>query len=449
MKATADGAAILGAMTAIPAAASAAVMEQADQTMIATASTGSVGAGTLTIKAGATGDIPNGTRFRTAAGVELVLPVGVHVSSGSAAVTLGLQTLRMLDLANTDANAFDDALDAGEVLTGIMPTENVAGSDWLRAGTYVSSTPILGAKMDWLSAHGDERGCHRQPREDGEAYRMRVRAIPDAVTPSAIFQSASGAASQSGLGKIYIVEPYPDQATALSRAARNLVWADSVFCDSDFCDDPYGEVLDGKEPFQALEVVSLRTGRAYFRLALKSPLTEPDGSVLYADDGFCDDDVWGYPDVGLHPTMISSLSVVAESVRTKKAGGVNADFFIETATILKGEATTPGSAAQEVAWTITAPSGSAYFVNSGLASANAVTRPTLGTESYGVRFTFSPLLSATIWGSSPWSIPMRRSDLERYGICQRLVTKIEGLTNTQTPTPINLWGTFWTTAFTL
>ena len=66
------------------------------------------------------------------------------------------------------------------------------------------STPIENGSSDWLSAHGRERGQLRQAYEAEGAYRLRVRNVPDAVTPIAISRAVQGAASHAGLAPFWI-----------------------------------------------------------------------------------------------------------------------------------------------------------------------------------------------------------------------------------------------------
>ena len=119
-------------------------------------------------------------------------------------------------------------------------------SDFVLSLAYVSSTPITGAVEDWLSALGNERGCIRQDGEDGEAYRARVRMIPDAVSPLAIARAVD--ATATALPERWLAEPFNDGADPNVKLAANLGFFDGFFCDADFCDDPLGTPLADKQP---------------------------------------------------------------------------------------------------------------------------------------------------------------------------------------------------------
>ena len=141
----------------------------------------------------------------------------------------------------------------------------------------------------------------------------------------------------------WLVEPFNDGADASERLALQLGFCDSPACDmagatpapGGFCDDWTGVPLASKRPVEDCEVLGLRESRAYVRVDLVGQLHDPDGSVLYCDDGYCDDDVWGYPDVGLHPALGSASKALQEELRNKRAGGVQTDIYLENATYLQ------------------------------------------------------------------------------------------------------------------
>lgn len=342
-----DGSAIINSRAAIMAAASTALMAQAAATTIADAPGGSPGTCSLIVNRGNTATsivIPAGYRFQTAEGIGLILQSPVTMSIGVAATTLPLQTLRQTELVNTYDPAFDSLLNPGDLLesstlglqagrSAISPDSPLvfdsAGHIVLGFGsappfalTYVSSTNIDGATSDWLSVHGDERSVRRQPGELTEEYRARIRAIPDAVSPLAIATAVNGAASNVGLGQVTLVEMINPGASVALMAASELSFQDTIH-DSDYFDDPVGVVLAAKLPERSLETVGLREGRAYFRLDLTGPMQEPDGSVMYYDAAFFDDEDWGYPD-DVNPLVIGAILTVSLQADAKKAAGVNA-----------------------------------------------------------------------------------------------------------------------------
>ena len=357
-----DGHAIVNAWLAIFAQASVAVSGQVDCSMISTAPTGTPGNCTLTLRrtsTGTTGTIPKGYTFVTNLLTALVVETEVDIGSSQATVAIPLVTVRRIDLVNTVLNAFDDLLSAGDYPDAILGTNNQSppldsSGNALLGGThvagysltYVSSSPIANAASDWLSVHGAERACFRQQGEDGESYRARVRLIPDAVSPNAVARAVDGPASI--LPTRWLAEPFNDGADPDVRLALNLGWFDSSFCDVDYADDwlgvPATGATIGKRPIATLETPGMRESRAFCRLDLVGDLQDPDGFLLYADAGYCDETAWGYPDVGVpavgsglgvHPTIGAASDALFEELRAKLAGGVEYDVYLEDSTQLQ------------------------------------------------------------------------------------------------------------------
>jgi hypothetical protein len=464
MRAQPDGQAILNSKKAIFAAASRAVMQQADNCSISTASTGSPGRCDLIIirpDANTTAVVPKGFTFVDSRGVEMQVALDIPVERHQTSIVLPLRTIRMIDLVNNADPAFDDLLVVGGLLDVIIaPTSPLVldsvGTPLLVIGagiaTYGNSTAITGATMDWLSVLGEERGCYRQPGEDGENYRLRVRALPDAVTPTAIAEAVHGAQVQGHLPSVYLVEPYRDQASDAAREAINLVFADSVFCDDGFCDDPFGVDVPGKLPFRTCETPSMREGRAYFRLSVAGVLHEPDGLVLYADDGFCDDPAWGYPDIGMHPVLEAALRGIQEEARVKHAGGVQFDTYVECATMVTANEMVTSSPTGIPAWVLSRPAGKAWLLREGLVT---VTRGSGGpidpaTDSFMVAL---QLIDSTVlasgWSSAVDGMPLRLFELERLGYRSQQVTGIACIVRSSVSASMRAVGTFWTTEMTL
>jgi hypothetical protein len=365
MLAQPDGQAILNTAAAMAAVLSEAIDEQVSTGLISEAPAGSPGVCTLVVSRDSVGTtilLPQGTKFVTSAGVELGIVSDVTVGSAQQTIVLPLATLRQIDLVNTIDPAFDDVLEGQDTIANIVsPDDPVIYDDGggvvLRPGysslAYVSSTPITGATMDWLSQHGNERGCKRQAGESAGAYRARVRQIPDAITPVAVQEAAQGAQAQANLPQVYGVETILDLADQPSRSAIGLVYGDSFCADGDFCDDPLGANLAAKAPLRALELLSVREARAYIRESIAGDIVEPDGFVLYADVGFCDDPLWGYPDIGTHPAISAALNSVYSEVTAKKAAGVQCDLSIENAQIINGAAAlTVHAGSTSLAWSL-------------------------------------------------------------------------------------------------
>ena len=511
MLAQPDGAAIIASKLAAFEAASLAVTAQANATMISTAPTGRPGVCTLALQrsdTSASATIPKGYTFITNLGVELTVACDVQVAVGQATVALPLVTTRQIDLVNTAANAFDDILDPGNYPDAVLGTANppvfvsrspralvanrssndvswldltnpllpvvlatvtvgtgpygVAISptasadvfgDFVRCLTYVSSTPITGASSDWLSALGNERGCIRQDGEDGEAYRARVRMIPDAVSPLAIARAVD--ATATALPERWLAEPFNDGADPNVKLAANLGFFDGFFCDSDFCDDPLGVSLADKQPVANLECSGIRESRAYVRVDLVGQLQEPDGLVLYCDDGFCDDPQWGYPDVHTHPVIQGAEQALLQQMQLKVAGGVNFDVYLENSETLVQQGTLSGttSAGGTPVITLTPVAGTAWYLREGLLTADMGNRHWAVTgQGIAVRLTLDD--GTTL--QTPWAqgvVSLRSYELEALGYRGQRVTSIEclGLTlyDLEPPYSMNLIGSFTVNTATL
>ena len=464
MQAQPDAQAVLNGMAAVAEASSEAVTEQVAACSIATAPTGRTGVSSITVSRAittTTATIPKGYKVVDSRGVDLLSALDVSVAVGQVTILIPLVTMRQLDLVNNDADAFDDLLILGDQLDPILDKATVpvydSGGNPLMPGYdplgafvaggagYVGSTPITKASMDWLSAHGDERGCHRQAGEDGEAYRLRVRKIPDAATPSAIQDAVHGA--QGHLPDVYMVEPYRDQATDAARLALELVFADSLFTEDSYCDDGLGVSLPGKLPFRTLEAPDLRQGRAYFRQSVAGQISEPDGSGCYSDDAFCDDPAWGFPDVGLSLALIGSLYAVSEEARVKKAGGVQFDTYIENITRLDGVGEVVADPGGVPAFVLTPPVGKAWMVRQGLVTVGQLD-PT--TDAFRVALLFpAGGLADTGWISPLDGRPLRTFELEQMGYYSDQVIAILVLVKSSVSSTLRAVGTFWTTEMTL
>ena len=454
MRAQPDGSAILASKKAVFAAASLTVMEQVDCCSISTAPTGSPGRCDLIVQrvgGGAAAIVPAGSKFVSSSGAELVVDLDIPVASGQVDILLPLRTLRYIDLVNTAESTFDDLLAVGDAIAPIVaPKNDPAVAAFLSGLTYASSTPTTGATMDWLSVLGEERGCFRQPGEDGEKYRLRVRAIPDAVTPTAIHDAVHGAQVHGNLPSVYTVEPFRDQASDAAREAINLLFADSVFADDGFCDDPLGVDVPGKLPFRTCETPSMREGRAYFRLAVAGVLHEPDGSVLYADDGFCDDPAWGYPDVGMHPALEAALRGIQEEARVKKAGGVQFDTYVECLARIDAIGSVAASPTGVQVWSQSAPAGKTWLLREGLVTvigASGAIDP--ATDSYRVTLTLedSTVLQSA-WSNAVDGMPLRWFELKRLGYRSQHVVGISCVVRSSSSATLQAVGTFWASEFT-
>ena len=457
--ATPDGTAIINSKLAVAEAASTAVMQQVAACSISTAPTGRTGSCDLTITRpdlATTATIPKGFTFVDSRGIQMLVALDVPVAAHQTSILLPLRTVRQIDLANNSQPAFDDLLDAGEALDTIIDPLSTAVLDSgsatiLGVGgytTYGFSTAITGAEMDWLSMHGEERGCRRQAGEDGEAYRLRVRLIPDAATPAAVQEAVHGAQVQAGLPDVYLVEPYRDQASDAARLGLDLAFADSLFAEYDYCDDGLGVSVAGKLPFRTLEAPDIRQGRAYFRLAIAGQLTEPDGSSCYADDAFADDPAWGFPDAGLSPVLTGALAAVNEEARVKRAGGVQFDTYVEDSTRLDGAAEVVATPSGTTAFVLTPDAGKAWMLRQGLVTVSGPFDPT--TDSFQITLTLvDSSLVASGWVVPLDSLPLRTFELERMGYFSGQVVSILVQVKSSVSNTLQAVGTFWATEMTL
>ena len=473
-----DGTAVINARTAIAAAASQALQDQADRCTISDAPGGTPGVCTLTVSRRlGTGSIyiPQGYTFPTDEGIVLALAQPITIPPGPDPQTfdLPLRTLRQTELVNTYDPAFDSLLDVGDLMatagdapliydSASNPVLGPGAADDDHALRYSSSTAIILAASDWLSAHGDERGQRRQPNEDTEEYRARIRLFPDAVSPNALAAAVHSAASNAGLSDVYMLETVDPQVSPAALVANTMAVADSVFADADFFDDPIGEDRPEKLPWRALEQLSIREGRAYFRLAMHGQLKEPDGSILYFDDGFFDDEVWGYPDIGLHPSLLGALMTVPNAANRIKAGGVLEDFYVEDYAVEPPEGVALGSSSSASVTSVWA------LYADPLAVPGSETRAWLyrdGLVSHvpglaGITQHFVVFFYAD--GSVSVTLPYYGLDAEHLTPSYLLslptpypflptkpIVMILGLVQSDDATPVNLAGTFWVTPYTL
>ena len=331
---------------------------------------------------------------------------------------------RIMAVGGQSSSGPDQDLNSVEIYTQTAPGHTPA------CFIYISSTPISGAVEDWLSALGNERGCIRQDGEDGEAYRARVRMIPDAVSPLAIARAVE--ATATALPERWLAEPFNDGADPAVKLAANLGFFDGVFCDSDFCDDPLGVPLADKQPVASFECSGIRESRAYVRVDLVGQLQDPDGSVLYCDDGFCDDPQWGYPDIGTHPVIAGAEQALLQEVQSKVAGGVNFDVYLENSETLQQQGTLSGTTGTDgvPVFTLIPDAGTAWYLREGLLTADMGGRQWAVTgQGIAVRITLD---DGTVL-QTPWAkgcVPLRSYELRALGYRGQRVTSIEGLGQT-------------------
>jgi len=85
-----------------------------------------------------------------------------------------------------------------------IATTEIALFEWEDVGVTISSIgPTVGGLDAWLDEHGEERCVRRQALEADPAYRARMCALADTVSPSAIRRTISRVLSPLGIGWSY------------------------------------------------------------------------------------------------------------------------------------------------------------------------------------------------------------------------------------------------------
>jgi hypothetical protein len=442
-----DSAAVLLATVDVFARGGRAVDYNGRLGLISDAPGGSAGTASITVAraaSGTSGTIPRGYAFLDDRRVALVVQTDVPVAAGDLTVVVPLETLRRCEAVGTEDDA-SIAISAGNtvVLDALGTTALIAppGDPAAVATTFqtvAAAGPILAGSTDYLSLHGSERGQARQPGEDTESYRARVRNIPDAVSPLAISQGVQGAASRAGLPPFLVSEPFDDGATPATKADALLGSFSGIFGDSgDFMDDPLGPG----------EVLDRRTARAYFRLDPTGPLPAPDGLGFFCDADFCDDPVYGFLDVGQHPAVLASLMSVWEEANRKRAAGVQFDLYgAPPAEVVGVGSTTAG--VDTLAWTVLPPAGATWVLVDAHAGHDFALppQPAAGVvpgSSHFVRFDFS---DGTSFDAPRWALQHEQrlapSLLLPLGFPWKPIVGVRGFAASDGVHPINLVGAF-------
>ena len=306
--------------------------------------------------AGTAGTIPKGYAFLDERNIQLTVVTDVVVGSGVTSVVVPLVTSRQAESVNSeDDPGLSISTVNAVVQDGTSTTTLIAppGDPSIVSTTFqavLSTTQILGGTSDYLSALGAERGCFRQPGESTDSYRARVRNIPDVVSPLAIAQAVTAAASKAGGGAV-VLEPFNDGADPAIKEAVDLSNFNVQTFDLDFFDDT------GNPP--AVERVSLREVSAYFRIDLVGVMADPSGIVKFHDGSYHDDPVQGFRDVPLPPSVYAASAAVWTEANAKRAGGVQFDVFEPVTQEFNGVGQAAGAA--QVVATLTPPSGDAWL----------------------------------------------------------------------------------------
>lgn len=91
----------------------------------------------------------------------------------------------------------------GETLHGEIDTIEMSIQDPPYADTTVEVAQVddaTGGTADWLQGHGASRGLTRAAGETADQFRLRIRTIPDAVTPAAFRRLAERVLGAAGIG---------------------------------------------------------------------------------------------------------------------------------------------------------------------------------------------------------------------------------------------------------
>ena len=218
-----------------------------------------------------------------------------------------------------------------------------------------------GGSEDMLDSVALERGVYRATGEVDDNLRKRALRIEDAVSPIAVFNAVNAVADMLG-STVDVLEPVDDLtvaggarlthiqsvkfapsgtvpapttqtpllATDLGELDALAYMLDDVLlfdgtppmnpvaelAGTFYCDDPQSRVLSTREAF------------AYF-LLVTDLLDDPDELRLFADDGYADDPIYGYPDILDHPVNLAMYLGVMHEAQRLKAGGVQFDLMLE------------------------------------------------------------------------------------------------------------------------
>lgn len=427
-----DSAAVLGAQVEVFARLGGTIESNTAQGTISGASGGQPGTSSLTVSretSGTTGTIPRGYPFVDARGVRATLQADVPVGGGVTSLVLPLQTERESEVVlSEDDPLWEVAPDAPSVpgSAGILIAP--AGAAGVTATTFQQlgpATPIEGAMADHLSIHGGERGMPRQPGEETADYRQRIRNIPDAVSPIAVADVVQAMAQRPGLPGFLTLEPFDMGETTALKDLHRLGSFASIYCDDD--GDGHGFLDDA---FSGDRLVDRRTATAYMEIAAQDLVRDPDGGVMYLDDGFADDPVLGFSDVedGLSPDVVAALLAMLTHANLIKAGGVNIDLTLKSGDWIADDGTSALLAFALVA-SLTPPVGTIWRVEELLAGVDSAT-PSPAIE---MRIVYN------LEGGGTFTPPdMRRSDTPRVPLPDARVASIYGYVASDGSLPAHL-----------
>lgn len=500
-----DSETVINALADIFARVSLAAQRGCDSGSISLAPGGRRGTTNVTISRTGTpafaGTLVAGTSFVDQRGVQFVLKSDVVIPSGDFVNTVVVESLRKTELVNTPddpdmrfAPVFQvsDATNAtpivvkttvphsyisGDIVRVREVTGNLAANDIFDI-TVVSETefilngsvgngfylgggfvqlapfgvqidladPVTNGASDWLSLLGEERGQKRQDFETDGQYRLRIRNIPESITPRAVAEAVQqGAQDLIGTG-VVTLEPFDDGASADIKDPIRLSFFETCYIsdgsETSLPESQAGVFFDDS----SCEIISNREARAYFRIETDGIPSDPDLARMFFEDAFFDDPVWGYPDVVEHPSIFPALFSVIEEADRKRAAGVQFDFFINADTLVEGVGSTDVAAPFPV-FTLTPPVGKNWIFLMGIVSADSTPGGIESISGYqhSVKFTFD---DASTFTTTPHADPT--SELlsvfalaEQGFFLNKRVTEIEGRLVSDGVNTTNLVGSFW------
>lgn len=405
---------------------------------------------------GVGGTIPKGYVFVDARGLVAVTTSDTTVAAGAASVQVLVQTIRKTELVDTiDDPEFSigpnlATVDSGGTNALIGQSPAPSGYPPIVATTFTtvaSSTPIDGGASDWLAAVGKERGQIRQANEDDGSFRVRVRNVPDAVSPVAVSEGALGAASRVALPPPYILEPFNLGLSLEARAAAQVDWFDTLYFSGELdaignrdLASPRRDFMEDIQPdatnLKVREMVSLREASAYFRVVIPGLLPDPDSGRIFYEEAFFDDPVLGFPDVHDSTTLVGALMAVWEECNRKRAGGVRFDEYLEMTKRVTGRGTR-SNIAEGVVFTLTPPVGTRWLMMDGHFGWDAPSIP--GFASARLRFTFAGGSTYTTpFDQTSWGQRVNGKDVVGADLVSREITSVEGLLASDGVTTANL-----------
>lgn len=141
----------------------------------------------------------------------------------------------------------------GEVLPGEIDTIEAMIQDPPFADQSITVAQVAdatGGSSAWLDGHGTNRGIRRETNETDDLYRLRVRTVPDTVTPGAVMRAASRILDPYGIRWEFVEtfdiayqtcwdapSPNPGTPTYQTEMPNHPRYDDTVFV----YDDPRGE----------------------------------------------------------------------------------------------------------------------------------------------------------------------------------------------------------------